>query len=230
MTDIDHTRRDTRDEERTAGVPEEPVNGTSYGDRPASGDPAEARYATDDGVDAGTDGAGYASGVGTDEEVLTRDPDAGLAAETRAAGDQEARQSWAGASGTVGFDVTPGADNATAEDGYAAAPTGEDGYAATGRETRPDAAGNGNVALVEEPDELMVRWQEVQTGFVDDPREALRTADELVQQVMRQVEDQFAAERSGMEQQWSRGEDVSTEDLRLLLQRYRSFFNRLLHV
>jgi hypothetical protein len=84
--------------------------------------------------------------------------------------------------------------------------------------------------LVEDADALMARWQQVQTGFVDDPREALRTADELVQQVMKQVQERFATERSGMEQQWSRGEDVSTEDMRLVLQSYRSFFNRLLTV
>jgi hypothetical protein len=74
----------------------------------------------------------------------------------------------------------------------------------------------------------MILWQEVQTGFVDDPQKSLHAADELVQQVMRQVQEQFTAERAGMEEQWSRGEDVSTEDLRLMLQRYRSFFNRLL--
>ena len=45
---------------------------------------------------------------------------------------------------------------------------------------------------------------------------------------MKQVEDMLAAERTAMERQWSRGEDVSTEDMRLVLQRYRSFFNRLL--
>jgi len=95
---------------------------------------------------------------------------------------------------------------------------------------RPDPGGERDVDLVDNADKLMLRWQEVQTGFVDNPREALRTADALVQQVMKQVQDQFAAERSGMEQQWSRGEDVSTEEMRLVLQRYRSFFNRLLKV
>lgn len=80
-----------------------------------------------------------------------------------------------------------------------------------------------DMQLVDNPDKLMLRWQEVQVAFVDDPREALRTADALVQQVMKQVEDQFSSERSAMEQQWSRGEDVSTEDMRLVLQRYRTF-------
>jgi hypothetical protein len=98
---------------------------------------------------------------------------------------------------------------------------------------RPDTLNTGPGAggdqpVVEQPHALMIRWQEVQTGFVDDPQQALHAADELVQQVMRQVQEQFAAERDGMQEQWSRGEEVTTEDLRLMLQRYRSFFNRLL--
>ncbi len=84
--------------------------------------------------------------------------------------------------------------------------------------------------LVDDAHALMVQWQEVQVGFVDDPRKALQAADELVQQVIQQVERRFATERDSMEHQWSRGQDVSTEDLRLMLQRYRSLFNRLLHV
>jgi hypothetical protein len=83
---------------------------------------------------------------------------------------------------------------------------------------------------VEEPDKLLARWQEVQVAFVDDPRESLRTADALVQQVIDQMQQQFLAERSGMEQQWSAGDEVSTEDMRLLLQKYRTFFNRLIKV
>ena len=95
---------------------------------------------------------------------------------------------------------------------------------------RPGSDRGGEMQLVDDPDKMMLRWQEVQVSFVDDPREALRTADALIQQVMKQVEDMFAAERTAMERQWSRGEDVSTEDMRLVLQRYRSFFNRLLKV
>ena len=40
----------------------------------------------------------------------------------------------------------------------------------------------------------------------------------------------FNEARSSLEEQWSRGDDVSTEDLRITLQRYRSFFERLLEV
>jgi hypothetical protein len=74
------------------------------------------------------------------------------------------------------------------------------------------------------------RWEQSQRSFVDDPRTSVQEADELVADVIKQLASQFAEERSRLEGQWSRGEDVSTEDLRLALQRYRSFFNRLLKV
>ncbi|MFN0070488.1 MAG: hypothetical protein ACKVVP_03225 [Chloroflexota bacterium] len=74
------------------------------------------------------------------------------------------------------------------------------------------------------------RWTEVQAGFVDDPRHAVEQADGLVAEVIKNLAQAFADERSGLEQQWQKGEDVSTEELRLALRRYRSFFDRLLSV
>lgn len=81
------------------------------------------------------------------------------------------------------------------------------------------------------PDEgagYQYRWQELQTGFVDEPRRTVEQADELVALVMQRLADSFASERERLEGQWGRGEDVSTEDLRVALQRYRAFFHRLL--
>lgn len=72
------------------------------------------------------------------------------------------------------------------------------------------------------------RWQEIQTRFVDQPRGAVEDADGLVANVMQQLAEGFAGERERLEAQWGRGEDISTEDLRIALQRYRSFFQRLL--
>ncbi|HLH21935.1 MAG TPA: hypothetical protein VK066_05405 [Chloroflexota bacterium] len=72
------------------------------------------------------------------------------------------------------------------------------------------------------------RWDDVQTGFVDEPRHAVEQADELVAEVMKRLAEIFAGERSKLESQWSRGDNVSTEDLRQALRRYRSFFDRLL--
>jgi hypothetical protein len=74
------------------------------------------------------------------------------------------------------------------------------------------------------------RWSNIQTGFVDEPRKAVEDADNLVASVMKQLAEGFANERERLEKQWDRGDDVSTEDLRIALQRYRSFFDRLLKV
>jgi hypothetical protein len=74
------------------------------------------------------------------------------------------------------------------------------------------------------------RWEQVQTPFVDEPRGAVERADELVAQVMKRLAGVFVDERAGLEQQWARGDNVSTEDLRLALRRYRWFFDRLLNV
>lgn len=78
--------------------------------------------------------------------------------------------------------------------------------------------------------DLRERWTEVQTGFVDEPRSSVEHADALVADVMRRLAESFATERKTLEGQWSRGDDVSTEDLRVALQRYRSFFDRLLSI
>jgi len=100
---------------------------------------------------------------------------------------------------------------------------------------RDDAASTGDFAADAPallPDDesagFRERWETVQTGFVDEPRQTVEQADELVAQVMRRLAESFAAEREALEQQWGRGDDVSTEDLRVTLQRYRSFFQRLL--
>lgn len=72
------------------------------------------------------------------------------------------------------------------------------------------------------------RWSDIQTRFVDDPKDSVQDADELVAEVIRSIAETFAEERSYLEDQWNRGSEVSTEDLRISLKRYRSFFNRLL--
>jgi len=76
--------------------------------------------------------------------------------------------------------------------------------------------------------DLRGRWSSVQADFVDEPRRAVEEADTLVADLMKRLMDGFAGERSKLEKQWDRGDNVSTEDLRVALQRYRSFFDRLL--
>jgi hypothetical protein len=114
-----------------------------------------------------------------------------------------------------------GADVATSEAQSPSAPTSPAG---------PDSATANGAPLL--PEELSTtfrrRWEEVQTRFVDEPRGAVEDADGLVANLMQQLAQGFAQERERLEAQWGRGEDISTEDLRVALQRYRSFFQRLL--
>ncbi len=81
-----------------------------------------------------------------------------------------------------------------------------------------------------EANDLRGRWDAVQASFVDEPRRAVEQADELVAGAMKRLAETFADERANLEAQWDRGDSVSTEDLRIALQRYRAFFGRLLAV
>ena len=82
----------------------------------------------------------------------------------------------------------------------------------------------------EEAKEFRVRWDTIQGGFVDEPRRAVEQADSLVAGTMKRLAEIFADERAKLEAQLDRDESVSTENLRLALRRYRSFFGRLLSV
>ncbi|WP_328622735.1 hypothetical protein [Streptomyces sp. NBC_00354] len=79
-----------------------------------------------------------------------------------------------------------------------------------------------------EAERYRTTWSEIQGRFVDDPREAVRSADALVAEVMQRFAGTLAEHRSGLEKQWDRGEQVATEDLRQALRAYRSLVNRLL--
>ena len=76
--------------------------------------------------------------------------------------------------------------------------------------------------------DLRQQWEAIQAGFVDEPRRAVEQADSLVAEVIQRLAKSFADERTRLEGQWSRGDQVGTEDLRVALQRYRSFFQDLL--
>ena len=80
----------------------------------------------------------------------------------------------------------------------------------------------------EETESFQSRWQEIQVRFVDDPRDSVKDADGLVAELMQRLAGSFSDERNRLESEWERGSDVSTEDLRVALRHYRSFFNRLL--
>jgi hypothetical protein len=76
--------------------------------------------------------------------------------------------------------------------------------------------------------QFRVRWDQVQASFVDDPRRAVQDADTLVASMVKRIAEQFAEQRGKLEGQWSRGDDVTTEELRRGLRQYRAFFERLL--
>lgn len=78
--------------------------------------------------------------------------------------------------------------------------------------------------------EFRTRWNDIQAAFVDSPRSAVERADALVAETMSRIAESFSAERASLETQWDRGDNVTTEDLRIALQRYRAFFDRLLNV
>jgi hypothetical protein len=82
----------------------------------------------------------------------------------------------------------------------------------------------------EEAKDFRARWDTIQASFVDEPRRVVDQADTLVAAAMKRLAEMFAAESAKLEGQWDRGDNVSTEDLRLALRRYRSFFGRLLSV
>lgn len=72
------------------------------------------------------------------------------------------------------------------------------------------------------------RWDTIQIGFVDDPRKAVQQADELVATVMKSLAESFAGQRASIEGDLGQNEQASTENLRVALRSYRSFFDRLL--
>jgi hypothetical protein len=81
----------------------------------------------------------------------------------------------------------------------------------------------------DEVERFRLRWREVQADFVDDPKTAVQGADRLVEEVMGALSDLFAAHKRELEAQWHGGDHGETEELRVALRRYRSFFDQLLN-
>jgi hypothetical protein len=113
------------------------------------------------------------------------------------------------------------------EPGWDAAPTEERAAAAPSVQPASDA-GAGPLLASGDAEGFRAHWTDVQNGFVDSPRKAVEEADSLVAELMQHLARTFADERSQLERQWDRGDEVSTDDLRTAFQRYRSFFERLL--
>ncbi len=89
-------------------------------------------------------------------------------------------------------------------------------------------AANGALFASDDAQRFRLRWTEIQTNFVDEPRRAVEEADDLVSEMSERITSLFTQNREELERQWSAGDEVSTEQLRRTLQSYRSFFERLL--
>ena len=145
-----------------------------------------------------------------DQAVEAGQPDPGLGTESGAAG--------------------LGAEDRPTKSAHAAAQDPDTEAAPLSSTGAADSASNtgGSLLPAEMDATFQQRWKEIQTRFVDEPRGAVEDADSLVANLMQQLAEGFAKERERLEAQWGRGEDISTEDLRVALQRYRTFFQRLL--
>ncbi len=132
-----------------------------------------------------------------------------------------------GEQGGTGTRMAPGAGarEGAGPESFAPAPASETAMGAVppGAPTGTDRA-----PLVGGADQFAARWQSVQVTFVDEPRRAVEDADRLVREVMDRMTELFSSQRAELEQAWHSGGQASTEDLRVALQRYRSFFERLL--
>ena len=113
-------------------------------------------------------------------------------------------------------------------DDEAAVSTGSETPSSTDRLTAENEARE-PLLPAEQSDRFEQRWHEIQASFVDEPRRSVEQADTLVAELMQELASGFSETRSRLEAQWdNEGDDASTEDLRVALTRYRSFFNRLL--
>ncbi len=88
----------------------------------------------------------------------------------------------------------------------------------------------GNKPLLRDPENLRQRWESIQVGFVDSPREAVGEAENLVSSAIGEIANSFRQQRDGLETSWAQGQEPSTDDLRMAFQSYRDFFGRLLQV
>jgi hypothetical protein len=127
--------------------------------------------------------------------------------------------------GRQGFDDNNGAAFVAgdAESGYA-----DRGTTAVGRGDAADSETRASLLEDGELQSLTARWKDIQSEFVDEPSKAVQEADALVAELMQRLASTFASQRAELEDRWAGGSEVSTEDLRQSLRRYRSFFERLL--
>ncbi|MER5203754.1 hypothetical protein [Streptomyces sp. NPDC002825] len=163
------------------------------------------------GTDAGTD-----TGTGTSPD--TGDTGTGTSPDTGDTGTGTSPDTGDTGTGTS-------SDTGTGDAGPGPAPLAGDASRAEGEGAEGEPS---RLMGSRDEEDFRTRWHDIQSRFVDDPREAVHEADALVTDVIRKLADTFADRKKDLEGQWNQGEDVDTESLRMALRQYRSFFNRLL--
>ncbi|MGW0122390.1 hypothetical protein [Streptomyces sp. NPDC003327] len=142
-----------------------------------------------------------------------------------AVGDRGMTESGGGPSGDGGVGVGTGGFGSGGTGGFGSGGTGGFGSGGTGGGSADETP---RLMAAGDEEDFRTRWRDIQSLFVDDPREAVHAADSLVADVMQKLAATFADHRRNLEGQWQQGEDVDTERLRTALRQYRSFFHRLL--
>jgi hypothetical protein len=167
-----------------------------------------------------------ADDLGTDQDASTGQSDDRPTARQRAAADEPLSRSR---SESGEEDGSPERRDPDAQyDRALDSPSTEDEQGVASGPTASSPREDDSLLPGDQTERFTARWQEIQTKFVDEPRDSVAEADTLVADLMQRLAAGFSKERERLEAQWGRGDDVSTEDLRVVLTRYRSFFDRLL--
>jgi hypothetical protein len=157
--------------------------------------------------------------------------DRGLTTEQiAAAGTWPGQEDVPRSAGLEGFEDDNADNGARFNAGHVASGDADRGAPAAARDGSNAAEPGRRASLLEDGElqSITMRWKDIQAEFVDEPEQAVQQADALVAELMQRLAAMFASERAGLEKRWAGGDEVSTEDLRQGLRRYRSFFERLL--
>jgi hypothetical protein len=230
---VDVDEEDFDDEPTTDLTADYPATGNRNGDAPdARGGLADAdddALETRDGVldaDSGAldtrDGALDADGGALDSDRGVLDPDG------EALGSDGDVLAADGDVPGAGGEYLPDARGDIANAGQNAPDAREYPPAAGNGDSAADSGTHGGLLEGAELQNMIMRWKDIQSEFVDEPGRAVEEADALVGELMQQLSAMFASERAELEQRWAGGNRISTEELRQGLRRYRVFFERLL--
>ena len=167
----------------------------------------------------------------TSTPTPTEQPEFSSAAtEPPTAGSEPSAKSENLSTATMTADSSPGQGEPTVTDDESSTAPAEKARTENVPTTAGSELSDDELLFADDLSGLRSRWDDVQAAFVDDPTECVQKADALVAEVVEQLTTGFSEARSRLEAQWARGEEASTEDLRLALRRYREFFQRLLAV